>query len=260
VARSVLRQLYSNRSLLKGARPEQLSVNVLDPDNSRSPRFPNVLPPSLSLYLSTDGGMRFSLQPFWRGPTPPQCPILAAPNHGRRSGGSLPDSLISLLTILLGILSILRRNCSLTSRFLTPWQPVGFVRCLSPNAHSLQAPRSTESLVGSFRAKVHLRRASLARRVTIIPAAPNSCRGPNFVCCGPQIPWVRISLKMFLLRHATVAQRDTFLQAATDFSRDLPSPRVIFVGFIHRPAAIRWPLGRFFVLEDFLATSSAGTN
>jgi hypothetical protein len=163
------------------------------------------------------------------------------------------SSLISLLTILLGILSILRRNCSLTSRFLTPWLPVGFVQGLSLNDRSLQAPRSTEPLVGSFWAKVPLRRASLARKVTIIPAAPNFCRGPKF-------PWVRISLKMVLFHHATAAQRDTFLQAATNFLQDSPSPQISFVGFTCHLAAIRRPLGRFFVLEDFTATSSTGTN
>jgi hypothetical protein len=151
-------------------------------------------------------------------------------------------------------LSFLERPCCLQLGFLTPWRPVGFVRCLSPNARPLQAPRSTKSLVGSFRAKVLLRRASLARRVTSIPAAPNSCRGPQF-------PWVLISLKMFLLRHATASQRDTFLQAATNFLREPQSPRVSFVGFTRRPAAIRRPLGRFFVtLEDFTAAFSVGTS
>jgi hypothetical protein len=52
---------------------------------------------------------------------------------------------------------------------------------------------------------------------------------------------------MCLFRHVTAAQRDTFLQAATNFLRDSPSPRISFVGFTRRPAAIRRPLGRFFV-------------
>jgi hypothetical protein len=76
---------------------------------------------------------------------------------------------------------------------------------LLPNARSLQAPRSTESLVGILRAKVPLRRASLARSVTITPAAPN-------FCCGTPFLWVPISLKMILLSHATAARRYTFLQ------------------------------------------------
>jgi hypothetical protein len=149
--------------------------------------------------------------------------------------------------------SFVKCTCCLELWFLTPWRPVGFMRCLSPTARSLQAPRSTESLVGSFRAKVPLRRASLAWRVTIIPAVPNFCHGPKF-------SWVRISLKMFLLRHATAAQRNIFLQAATNLLRDSQSFRGSFVGFTRRPAAIRQPLGRFFVIsEDFTATSSVGT-
>jgi hypothetical protein len=85
-----------------------------------------------------------------------------------------------------------------------------------------------------------------------LPATANSFRGPPFV-------WVWISLKMFLLRHATVARRDTFLQAATNL-RDSQSPQVSFAGLTRRPAAIRRPLGRFFVtLEDFLATISVGS-
>jgi hypothetical protein len=44
-------------------------------------------------------------------------------------------------------------------------------------------------------------RATPARRVMFLPAA-NSC-------CGPQFAWFQDFLKMFLLRHATVAWRDT---------------------------------------------------
>jgi hypothetical protein len=45
-----------------------------------------------------------------------------------------------------------------------------------------------------------------------LPGA-NSCRGPQFAR-------VLDFLKMFLLRHATVAWRNTFLQAAANFFRD----------------------------------------
>jgi hypothetical protein len=65
---------------------------------------------------------------------------------------------------------------------------------------------------------------------------------------------------MYLLHHATAAQRDTFLQAATNLPRDPQSPQVSFVGLTRRPAAISWPLYRFFVtLEDFPAAFSLGT-
>jgi hypothetical protein len=107
--------------------------------------------------------------------------------------------------------------------------------------------------VDPFLMKVPLCRASLARRVTIIPAAPNSC-------CSPQFPWVRISLKMFLLHHATVARRDTFLQAATQIPWDPQSPRVGFFGVTLLPAAICRSLCRFFVIpEDFTAAASVRT-
>jgi hypothetical protein len=66
---------------------------------------------------------------------------------------------------------------------------------------------------------------------------------------------------MVLFRHATVAQRDSFLQAATNFLQDSQSPQVSLVGFTRRPAAICRPLCRFFItLEDFTAASSLGTS
>jgi hypothetical protein len=51
-----------------------------------------------------------------------------------------------------------------------------------------------------------------------LPAA-NSCRGPQFA-------WDQDFLKMFLLRHATVARRDTFLLAPANFFLDPQTPRV----------------------------------
>jgi hypothetical protein len=68
------------------------------------------------------------------------------------------------------------------------------------------------SLVEYSLTKFPSRRATPARRVIFLPAA-NSCRGPQF-------RWAKDFLKMFLLRHATVARRDTFLQAAANFLRD----------------------------------------
>jgi hypothetical protein len=53
---------------------------------------------------------------------------------------------------------------------------------------------------------------------------------------------------------------NTFLQAANNFLRDSHPPRVSFVGFTRRPAAICRPLGRYFVtFEDLTAASSLGT-
>jgi hypothetical protein len=69
-----------------------------------------------------------------------------------------------------------------------------------------------------------------AQRVIFIPAAVTSFRSPQFLC-------VQNFLKMFLLRHATVARRDTFLQAAANFSRDLQIPRFSPFGSSRRPAA-----------------------
>jgi hypothetical protein len=82
--------------------------------------------------------------------------------------------------------------------------------------------------------KFSLSRANPARRVIFLPAA-NSSRGPQF-------PWVRIFLKTFFLRHATLARRDTFLQAAVNFLRDLQYPRVSSFGSPRRPAACFQPL------------------
>jgi hypothetical protein len=52
-----------------------------------------------------------------------------------------------------------------------------------------------------------------AKRVTLLPAAVSLFR------C-PQVPWVRIFLKTFPLRHATSVRWDTFLQAAAIFLPD----------------------------------------
>jgi hypothetical protein len=89
---------------LRAARPERLTADVpVNPDVITIPVF-NFLPPFLSLYLSLSLcdrsstfpalltlSVRFSLQPFRRGPTPPQCPVLDAPHPVRRSGILLSD-------------------------------------------------------------------------------------------------------------------------------------------------------------------------
>jgi hypothetical protein len=92
--------------------------------------------------------------------------------------------------------------------------------------------------------------ATFAPRVVLIPAAANSLHGPQF-------SWVLIFLMRFLFRHATVAQLDTFLQAAANFLRDPQSPRVSSFGSPRRPAADLLPLCRFFrPLTGFTTASS----
>jgi hypothetical protein len=78
-----------------------------------------------------------------------------------------------------------------------------------------------------------------AERVIFLPAV-TSFRGEQFL-------WVRFSLKMFLLRHTTVARRDTFQQAEANFSCGLPF--ILFVSFgswRRRSAASFRSLRRFF--------------
>jgi hypothetical protein len=53
-------------------------------------------------------------------------------------------------------------------------------------------------------------------------------------------------LKTFPLRHAILAQRDTFLQAAANFLQDPQIPRVSPFDFPCRPAASFRPLCCFF--------------
>jgi hypothetical protein len=89
-------------------------------------------------------------------------------------------------------------------------------------------------------------------RVTLFTAAVTSFH-------GPQLPWVQDSLKMFLLRHATVAWWDTFLQAAANFHYNPQSPRVSSFGSPRRPATCFRPLCCFFhPLFGFTVASSSG--
>jgi hypothetical protein len=57
-----------------------------------------------------------------------------------------------------------------------------------------------------------LHRATFVLCDILLPAVANSFSGPQF-------PWSRIFLKMFLLCRATAARWDTFLQAAANFLR-----------------------------------------
>jgi hypothetical protein len=100
---------------------------------------------------------------------------------------------------------------------------------------------------------IFLLRLCPAQRVTF-PAAVTSFRGPQF-------PWVQDFLKTFLLRHATVARRGPFLQAAASFFRDPQSPRVSSFGSPRRPATCFRQLCRLFrPLTRITATSSLGTS
>jgi hypothetical protein len=84
-----------------------------------------------------------------------------------------------------------------------------------------------------------MRRATFEQGVVLILAATNSFRRPHF-------SRIRIFLKRFLLRHATFALRDTFLQAAADFFLDSRFLRVLSFLFWRRSAA------RFQILRRFL--------
>jgi uncharacterized membrane protein YraQ (UPF0718 family) len=66
----------------------------------------------------------------------------------------------------------------------------------------LQVSCSALTLVEYFLTRSPLRRVTLAWLIKFLSAA-NSC-------CSPHFPWVIDFLKMFLLRHATVARQDTF--------------------------------------------------
>jgi hypothetical protein len=93
-----------------------------------------------------------------------------------------------------------------------------------------------------------------AHRVAFLPPAVTSFRGPQF-------PWVQDFLKMFLLRHATVARRDAFQQEAASFFRDPQSPQVSSFGSPRRPAVcFRPPFRLFRPLTRFTTASSLATS
>jgi hypothetical protein len=109
------------------------------------------------------------------------------------------------------------------------------------------------ALVHSLLTMPLLSHATPAQWIILNPAVANSLHGPQFF-------WVPIFLKRFLFRHATVAQLDTFLQAAADFFPDPQSLRVSSFGSSHRPAISFRPLRRFFYpLTGFTTASSLGT-
>jgi hypothetical protein len=75
------------------------------------------------------------------------------------------------------------------------------------------------------------------------------------------LSWVHLFLKASLLRRATVARRDTFLQAAANFLWDPQIPLVSSFGSSHRSAACFLPLCLLFrPLTGFTTASSTGTS
>jgi hypothetical protein len=72
---------------------------------------------------------------------------------------------------------------------------------------------------------------------------------------------VHLFKTMFLLHHATLARRDTFLQATANFLQDPQFPWVSSFGSPCHPATRCQPLCCFFIVpEDFTAASSVGTS
>jgi hypothetical protein len=72
---------------------------------------------------------------------------------------------------------------------------------------------------------------------------------------------VHLFLMILFLHHATLAQRDTFLQAAANFLWDPQIPRVSTFGSSRRPAARCRHLCSFFIVpENFTAAPSVGTS
>jgi hypothetical protein len=144
---------------------------------------------------------------------------------------------------------ILPRSCCFWPRFLMPFLYSGPLKRL----FSSVCPFQVLGAMSSFPCLCNpcsLPRANFAQRVVLISAAANSLRGPQF-------PWVPIFLKRFLLRHATVAQLDTFLQVAANFSPDPQSLWVSSFGSPHHLAASFLPLcGFFHPLTNFTTASS----
>jgi hypothetical protein len=123
------------------------------------------------------------------------------------------------------------RGCSI-SRLLMPFLHSGLL-------HNLFSYVPPFGLFGETSSLFCTLRFCPAQRVIFLPAVVTSFRGSRF-------PLVQDFLKMFLLRHATVAWRDTFLQAAANFFRDPQSPRVSSFGSPRHPAACFQPLCRLF--------------
>jgi hypothetical protein len=130
------------------------------------------------------------------------------------------------------------RSCSLRPRSLMPFlHSVSFQRLFS-NVRPLWV--SCFTLFWSYLLQSNFLRRSTFVLWVILPAATISFRGPQF-------PWIRIFQKTFILRRATAALRDTFLQLASNVLRDPQSPRVSSFGSPRLPAARYRPLCRFFL-------------
>jgi hypothetical protein len=147
----------------------------------------------------------------------PPMPFVVVLSFLRHSGRLSPRSFIRLLP----------RSCCFRPRSLMPFLHCGPFQSLFPNVRPFRV--SSPTVFWSYLLR------SCPLPVILIPAA-----------WDPQFPWVRIFLMTFLLRHATLSSRDTFLQAAANFLRDQQSPRVSSFGSPRRPAASFRPPCRFF--------------
>jgi hypothetical protein len=155
----------------------------------------------------------------------------------RYSGRLPPRSFIRLLPC----------SCCLRPRSLLPLFHSGAFQHLYMNVRPFRLLGVTSSLFCPLR-------LCPAQRVIFLPAVVNSF-------CGPQFPCVRIFLKTFSLRHATVARRNIFLQVTANFLRDPQSPQVSSSGSPRRPAARCRPQCRFFIFpEDFTVAPSIGNS
>jgi hypothetical protein len=117
---------------------------------------------------------------------------------------------------------------------------------------TLWVNRSITAIVQFLLTTLLLRQAILGR--------PGTFMSFSFVCRATFARRVVFGLKMSLLRHATIARQDIFLQAKANFIRDPQSPRVSSFVSPRRPAACFLPLYRLFSpLTGFTTASSLRT-
>jgi hypothetical protein len=188
---------------------------------------------------------------FGGGPIPAQGPVPNFPQPAGHPGCSLHKLQSVILPVEL-LWCPLDLKTQLPSCARVPYANFAFraLPAFLPGRSSLRSSRCNIVFGLSLKSEC----VPLARWVILLPAGANSFRGPQF-------PWVWIFLKMFLLRLATAARRDTFLQAAANFLREPQTPRVSSFGSPRRPAARCWPLCRFFIVpEDITTASSVGTS
>jgi hypothetical protein len=235
------------------------------------------------------------LFPLWRGPTPPQSPVLHSSFFILRNPVEVPTTCFAIFPLKISyrvflrvpplprcdfcpelhhsmpfvvVLSFLRHGDHLSPRSFIRSLPRSYClrpRPLMPLLHSGLFQRRFPN-VRPFRVSCttlcwpYLLLSCPLRRATFVLRIILLPAAANSLR-SPQFPWVRIFLKTFLLLHATLARRDTFLQAAANFLRDPQSPRVSSFGSPRRPTASFRPLCRFFrPLTGFTMASSVGTS